>query len=464
MKDFLRLYLGDRIFFRRMLALGLPIALQNLLSSSLSIIDTIMIGRLGEVSLSAVSLAGQWAFLLNLMIFGFASGTAVFLSQYWGIKDMPNIQRTFGLGVFNALFVSVVFMVLGASIPEKIMALYTDDPEVIALGTQYLSIAAYAYPLFAVNTLISTLLRSTENVRLPLVSSVCAVGMNTLLNWSMIYGKLGFSAMGVRGAAVATVIATLICTVLLLVISVVKKNVLRMPFGRMFNFDGPFVKKFYVIAMPVVANETLWALGMSITNAVLGRQGTSNYAAYTVCNNAGNLVFVFFVGLCSSCAVMVGKFIGAGDKEGGFRDARRFGILVPLLAVVLGTVLICCRDPLLKLYSMSEDGYAMARNILLLYGCNLPLSMFNYVVICGIYRSGGDTKTGLYLDLGCMYLITVPLVTLMGMVLHGPFLLVYGMILVENVPKLILGVRHLVSGKWIKPITEEGKKAMQEAI
>jgi putative MATE family efflux protein len=447
-------WLGDRTFLKSMLRLALPIATQNLLASSMAIIDTIMVGSLGEAPLAAVALAGQWIFLMNLLLFGLSSGATVFVSQYWGIQDVGHIRKAYGMALINSLAVAVIFSAVAISAPQRVIALYTDDPQLIVLGAKYLRITGFGYGAMAVNNVIGMVLRSTEEVRLPFFTSLIATLTNTFFNWVLIFGKFGLPAMGVEGAAITTAFSALLSSVLLITISVARNNMARAPIGELLRLDRAFVKRFYVVAAPVICNEGFWAVGINIVNAVLGRLGTANYSAYTIAGNVQNLVFVFFVGMCSACSVMVGKSVGAGEFDTGYRDARRFGTLIPLAAIVLGATLIALRDPLLSLYQLSAEGYATARVLLLMYACILPLSMFNYVIICGIYRAGGDTRTGLYLDMGSMFLITVPLVALAGMVFRWPFPVVYAMTFMENIPKAILGMKHLISGRWIKPVTQ----------
>ena len=196
----LREFLFDRDFYRSVLTLGLPIAAQNLLSSSANLIDTVMVGQLGEVSLSAVGMAGQWSFLMFLFFFGFSSGSSVFFSQYWGIKDLSRIRHTYTLGFANVFIISLIFMVVGYCFPAQVIRVFTNDEVVVAEGVLYLRVAVFAYVAQCVSTYGCALLRATEEVPLPMISNIIAVLTNTFLNWVFIYGNLGAPAMGVRGA------------------------------------------------------------------------------------------------------------------------------------------------------------------------------------------------------------------------------------------------------------------------
>ncbi len=449
-----RALLGNRVFYRDILRLGVPIAVQNLLQSSLTMIDTIMIGQLGEMPLAAVGMAGQWSFLMFLFYFGFSSGGSVFFSQYWGSGNIQGIRRIYGLALVNMLLVGVVFTLTGYFAPRWVMALFTGETPVQEAGMAYLKIAVFAYIAQAIGTIASTLLRSTEEVRLPLFASLASVVSNTFLNWVMIFGKFGFPAMGVEGAALATAISAWINTGILLIVSWVRRNMASIPLRELFSFHWQTVRKFYPIAIPVVLNESLWAMGTMVLNMVYGRMGTGNYSALTIERTVENLIFVFFVGISSACTVMVGKRIGAGDIEEGKLDARRFGAVVPCLAVLLGLVLILVRGPLVNLFSLTPEVRGTAQTLLVIAGCIYPLRMFNYITVVGIFRAGGDTRTGMFYDLGCIWLISVPLVALTGLVLHWNFIVVFGLMYAEDLVKCVLGQRHLYSGRWIRPVTE----------
>lgn len=453
-----RKILGDKAFYKDVLRLGMPIAIQNLLQSSLSMIDTVMIGSLGEVPLSAVGMAGQWSMLMFYFFFGLSAGGAVFFAQYWGSGDLHGIRRTYGMALSNMVLVSLVFAMIGFAAPSRVIGLFTGDAAVCAEGARYLRIAVWGYAAQAIGFIAATLLRSTEEVRLPLFASLASVLSNTLLNWILIFGKFGMPAMGVEGAALATVISAWINTGILLLASWAKKNdLVCTPLKELFSFDWAALKKFYIIAIPVVLNEALWGLATIVQNMVFGRLGTGNYSALTIERTISGLLFVFFGGLGSACTVMVGKKIGAGDLEGGNLDARRFGVVAPALAAVMSLLLVCFRGILVDCFSLSDAVRHTASSLLLVVAAVYPLRIFNYITIVGIFRAGGDTRTGMYYDLATIWLVSTPLVALTGFVLHWNFVAVYAMMYAEDLVKVFLGQRHLLSKKWIRPVTGAGQ-------
>jgi putative MATE family efflux protein len=454
-------FLLDKDFYRGVMTLGLPIAAQNLLSSSAGLIDTIMVGQLGEISLSAVGLAGQWSFFMFLFFFGFSSGSSVFFSQYWGVKDLSRIRHTYSLGFVNVLLISLLFLAVGYCFPDTVIRIFTNDETVVKEGVLYLRIAVFAYIAQCVNTYGCALLRATEEVRLPMVANILSVLTNTFLNWVFIYGNLGAPRMGVRGAALATVISAWVCAFIVIIASYRNKNLLAMPIKEFFHIRLSTVKRFYPVVLPVVFNESLWAMASMCLNMVYGRLGTGNYSAMTVKNTIENLAFTFFVGLSSACSVMVGKSIGAGDYKRGFTDARRFGLLSPLLAILLGVVLVALRVPLTNLFTLSSEVKVTAQWLIIINACIYPMRMFNHMNIVGTFRAGGDTKASLVMDAGCIWLLSVPLVALAGLVWRLPFIAVFSMTAVEELVKFTVGMWYLNTGKWIKPVT--GKKPASPA-
>ena len=451
---------ADRGFWRSALRMAIPIALQNLLLSSFTLVDTVMVGSLGDVPLAAVGMAGQWSWVMNILFFGVNSGASVFLAQYWGVRDVRGIQRTFGLLLVGALAPALLFTGVGLLAPGFVMRLFTKDPVVIEQGCSYLTAACFSYVALALSQAASTLLRSTEEVRLPVVASLCSVLTNALLNYALIFGRFGAPAMGLRGAAIATAIAAWVNVAVLYGAALGRRTMLRMPPRRMFAWDGAFLRHFLAISLPALVNEGMWALGTTGYNMIYGHMGTDNYAALTIFRTVENLAFVFFVGLCHACSVLIGKRIGAGDFARARLDARRFTVLMTAMSVTVGLALIALRTPLLSLFNVSEGVRGLTRQIVLLYGLEIGLRNIPYITIVGVFRAGGDTRIGVILDTVCVWCIALPLTFLCGMVLRLPFVAVYLiMLLSEDVVKTFFALRYFLRDRWIHPVTEQGLRA-----
>ena len=465
--NWFRKYFCEAGFWRVALRLTIPIALQNLLISSFSLIDTLMVGQLGDVALSAVGMAGQWSWLLNIALFGVISGTSLYISQYWGVQDIDGIHRTYGIALTSSLLISAVFMLMGLFLPGSILTVFNRDPAIIAAGSSYLALAALSYPAVAISNILSTVLRSTERVRLPLaVSGVTAV-FNALLNYTFIFGKFGVPEMGVLGAALATVISSWMGPILILIISVVQKNILITSPARIFRFTRAQVGAFYRRAAPVILNESLWGLGTLIFNVIFSNLGYEYYAAVTIHKTFESIAFVFFVGFCNACCIMVGKSIGAGKVERAVMDSRRFAIIIPAVSVIAGAIIILLRTQLVAIFNMggniSELTQQTAQQIMLVYALEMPMRFIPYIMIVGIFRSGGDTVTGMKLDLFSQWALSIPATFLAAFVFKLPFVAVFAiMYICEDYLKSFLCLKHFLSDRWIKPVTEEGIKGYAE--
>ncbi|MGI5877219.1 MAG: MATE family efflux transporter [Christensenellales bacterium] len=442
-------------FLSTMLRLAFPIAMQNLLIASMHIIDTAMVVGLGNVNTAAIGVASRWVFLINLFFFGFCSGGSAFISQYWGVRDLAGIRRTYGLAVANTLVLGLIYTLAAMLAPGAMIRLYTGEAAVVEAGVRYLRTAAPGALATAYVTVTAATLRATERVWLPFATSAFAVLLNTLLNWCLIYGHMGFPALGVTGAALATVIAMYVHAALLMALSRRGRDIVVAPFSALIDWSRAFVARFYRIALPVVFNEALWAVGTNIYSMVLARQGSENYAAYTVYSSIEQLAFVLFIGLCSACAIMVGKAIGAGQIELGWRWSKRFLMIIPAVAVVIGSLLILLRWPVVRLLNI-ETAYteAMTARLLLIYGLWMTVRMIPYITIVGIFRAGGDTWTGFLIDSVNVFALGVPVTCVLGLVLSVPFhYLVLAMYVTEDSLKCVMCLKHFMSRKWIRRLT-----------
>lgn len=457
----LKKYLGDAPFWRTVLRLAVPIALQNLLISSFSLVDTLMVGQLGDIALSSVGMAGQWSWLLNMALFGVISGTSLYISQFWGVRDIDSIHRTFGIALTSSLLISLIFTAGGFLIPARILWIFNKEEAIIATGSAYLSQACWSFPAIALFNIFSTVLRSTENVKLPLVVSAITTVLNAVFNYGLIFGRLGMPAMGVRGAAVATCISSWAGPVLLLLISLFRKNMLIAPVSKIFCFSWAQIATFYRKAAPVMLNESMWGAGTLLYNIIFSNLGYEYYAAVTIHKTFENIAFVFFIGLCNACCIMVGTAIGSGQIDRAIRDTRRFIVLVPLISLAVSSFIIVFRTQLVSVFNMGNAISDLTRDtacaILTVYAAELPIRNIPYISIVGIFRSGGDTTTSMKYDLVSLWLLSLPCTFLAAYVLRLPFVWVYVvMYVMEDYLKVFLCLRHYRSLRWIRPVTPEG--------
>ena len=460
-------YFGDMGFWRIALKLAFPVAMQNLLTSSFILVDTIMVGQLGDLSLSAVGMAGQFGWFLNMITFGMCSGAAVFISQYWGAKDTAGIRRTYGIAVVSVCLISALFFVIGLLFPEGVVRIFNREPDVVEAGAAYLRIACWSYLATGVNMVFCIVLRSTENVKLPMYVSLVTTVLNAFMDYGLIFGAFGMPEMGIRGAALATVISAWAGPVLILAISAIQRNMLISPIKELFGFNKRSIAEYYEKATPVIINETLWGLGTLLFSVIFANLGYQYYAAVTIFRTFENISFVFFIGLCSASSIMVGKNVGAGHIKRAVEDSRRFVLFVSLCSVLTGVLIIIFRFQLASVFNLSgsitPETLKLTASLLLVYGIELPMRNLPYILIVGTFRPGGDTRIGMKLDLLSLWLCSVPLTTLAAFVFKLPFIAVFAiMYAAEDYLKAILCVKYYFTYNWLRPVTDQGIKGLEE--
>ena len=460
-------YLGDKPFWRVTLTLALPVAIQNVLTTSFQLVDTLMVSKLGDVALSSVGMAAQWGWLASLLGFGLCSGMSVFISQYWGIKDLKGIRRVLGMGTLCCMIVTLLFTLIARLQPAWVIHMFNKAPAVIASGSTYLAIVCFSYPAVTLTNVFCTVLRNTEHVKLPMYVSMLTTVANAFLDYGLIFGAFGLPQMGIAGAALATCITSWLGPILILIFSAFEKNLLVGPIRELTSFGLKNLGIFASRALPVMFNEGMWALGILVLNMIYSNMGYEYYAGMTIFKTFSELAFSFYVGLGNSCVIMVGKSIGQGKIRRGVNDAIRFSVLMPLLGLIVGSTVIACRYPLISLFSTGSNLSALtlqtALSVTIFCSVEVILRNIAYVQVVGVFRSGGDTLTGMFYDLGSLWLVAIPLTLLAANVLHLPFIgVVMTAYLGEDIPKSILCLRHLASMRWLKPVTEEGREGLRQ--
>lgn len=457
----------DKGFWKTAVRLAVPVALQNLLTSSFTLADTLLVSNLGSVALSSVGMIGQWAWLMNMILVGFCSATTVFVSQYWGIKDIKKIRRVSGISIIFALIVSVLFTVISLVFTRGVVRIFNSDPSVISAGSEYLKCVCFSFIAVALTNILATILRSVENVKLPMYVSAFTTVLNIFLDYSMIFGKFGFPEMGITGAALATVISAWSGVILLIVISVCQKNILIAGLKQFFVFGKDEFTEYLKKASPVVLNEGMWGAGTFIFNIIFGNMGYEYFSAITILRSFENIAFIIFIGICSASSVMIGKSIGSGKIERGITDAKRFSYIVPVLAVITSVFVILFRNQLVGIFNMgsniAQGTLDTAAILMIIYSCAFPMRMFSYLQVVSVFRSGGDTVTGAKFDLISLWALSVPATLISVYVFKVPFIWAFAiMYIFEDIPKIGMCVKYYLSKKWIKPVTKEGKQALKQ--
>ncbi|MDD3253699.1 MAG: MATE family efflux transporter [Lachnospiraceae bacterium] len=450
-KDMLR----DRIFLRKAITIALPVALQGMLNTIVNLVDTMMIGTLGETTIAAVGLANKVFFVFSLLVFGVVSGSGILAAQYWGKKDMKSIHKVLGLGLMIALAASLCFVIPTELNPKLVMRIFTTSEGAISVGAAYLMVAALSYPFTAVSTTYVAMLRAVGQVKAPVIISSLTILINITLNYIFIFGHFGAPALGAAGAAVATLTARIVeCTAILCVVYGTKSPI-ACRVRELFGYSRAFIRQFVATSMPVIANEFMWGLGTTIYSLAYGRMGDNAVAAITIATTIQDIVVVLFQGLSAATAVILGNELGAGKMKRAEKYAKNFFILQFL--VTLGAMALCygIRWNIIGMYRISE---AVARDVnlcLLVFIIYMPFKMFNYVNVVGVLRSGGDTKVCLFIDTSGVWFIGIPMAFFGGLYLRQAIYIVYAMVMLEEVYKAVIGYIRYRQKKWLRNLTVE---------
>ena len=441
-------------FLKTIFRTAFPIAMQFFLASAVNLIDVVMIGSLGDAAVAASGGANQIFFLLNLMLFGINSGASVFLSQFWGTRDLRNVRRTMGM-MYLLGSVAVTLFTLGAVlVPQFLVGFYVHEEPALSLGASYLRIVGISYPVTALSMILSMVCRCTGDVSLPTRASMLSIGLNVGGNALLIFGLCGFPALGLDGAAIATAIArTAEC--LFLVIAIYRRKLPGAASLReLFAFDRNFVTKYIKTAWPVLLNEILWSTGISLYSVAYGMLGTAALAAVQISNTAIQLVTVFTRGLSNACGIYIGRTVGAGDREKAIDYGYRFSILLPATGMVTCLVMIVVHPLILMLYQITPETLALAKTLLILQSLQMILKSDSMVLVVGIFRAAGDTLFACLLDTGSVWLVGVPMAFLgvkLGLPLWGLSMLIF----LDDIAKVTVGFVHLFKEKWVKNVTAQ---------
>ena len=442
----------DRPFYRQLLVLAAPIMLQNFIASSLNMFDTLMIGQLGENEVAAVGVANQVFFLFNLVANGAAAGCSIFLSQFWGGGDRRSVHKVVGLGLMMNLCIGLLFTGAACAFPGPIIGLFSDDQAVISLGIEYLLLAALSYAFTSVSFLRAGAMRSVGKAWPPMIISAGAVLVNIALNQVFIFGELGAPAMGVRGAALATLIARVVEMALMLVFCFLPSSPLRGRLREYISFTPAFTGKVLLKTLPILLNESCWAVGTMLYVRAYGHIGTHAIAASQICNTVQNLFMVACFSLASSSLVMIGNQIGAGRREQAVIYSRRFSKLALLVGLILGIAVALSAPAILTLFKVSEQAARAAVAMLRIFSLIAPIRVLNVVLIVGVFRGGGDAGFSLAAEGITMWTIGVPLAFLGAVTLRLPVEQVVLLITLEEIVKCVIALFRLRSNRWLHEV------------
>ncbi len=435
--------------------IALPIALQSLIASSLNLIDTLMVGSLGEVQLASVGLSTQLYLIHWGVLFGFSSGAAAFMSQFFGVNDLPNIRKTLGFAVTFCFSIGMIFFLAATFFPATVLRLFTDIPEVIELGSHFLRRFAFCFLTVSITVPCTAALRTTQQTRIPLFISTIVFTVNTLMAYTLIFGKFGLPAMGTMGAATALLTSRSLELILVLFVIFGQKNIIAGPVKEFFTWRKVLVTSILASALPVTVNEAMWSIGMATYNAFYGRMGVTEYAAIQASNTINQMFILAIFSLGDALLILVGQRIGRGEMDYAFALTKRLLRIGIIMGLISGGLLIIFSRFIVNVFNFSDEGRYYMLWILTIFGCMMWINLYGGLQIVGTLRCGGDTRFAMFTEVGVVWLIGVPLVFFGVFYTNLP---VYVIVMMAQTGEIVKGLitRHrFYSKKWLRNLIQD---------
>lgn len=449
-------------FYRDLITLCIPIILQNLVTTSLGMIDTFMVGMLGETPLAAVTLANLPIFVVQFIVFGIQSGSAVLISQYWGHRDSDSINRVIGVSAMVACGAATVFALALFLFPTQIMGLLTNDSTLRDIAAEYGRIVGFSYIFNSLTSVYVGALRSMEKPKVGLAIYSCSMLTNTFLNWVFIFGKLGAPALGVTGAALATLLSRVL-EFLVMALHAVFNKTFRLRPALILRPGRDMCRRFLKYSTPVVLNETMWGLGTSLYPTIMGHMtgSTEILAAYAVAGNIDKFCSVGIFAVAAAAAVIIGREVGAGHSHRVYDIGKALLVVSVALGALVGAVMLLATHlfiepviyPVYPAFQNCPGAASITTLMLTVVSIFLPSRAFNTTSIVGVLRGGGDVAFTAAIDILPLWLVAIPLAAVTGLVAELGILWVYLSIEAENLVKFFLGIWRFRSGKWIRDVT-----------
>lgn len=443
----------DKDFLRLLAVIALPIAAQNLITFAIQMMDTIMLGAVGQTQLTAASLANQPFFVFTILTFGLASGASVLNAQYWGKGQVEPIRLVTALVLKVAFAFSVVLSVLILLFPEQVMRIYTPEEAVIREGVKYLRIIVFTYVIYGVTATYISTLRSIASIRIAVVVYLTSLCVNVFLNWVLIFGNLGAPAMGIEGAALATLIARLTEFVITVIYAFFIDKKLKLRPRHFLKNDWALTRDYFRHGLPVVFNELLWSVGVSVQSMILGRLGEAVVSASQIASVVQQFATVFVFGIANAAAVIIGNAVGEGNLEKAGQRAEWLKAVSLAVGVFSAGMILLIRPLAVSFYNVPDTTKELAGGMVAIQAVIVFFVSITAVGIVGILRGGGDTRFALCTDLCTLWLVALPAGLLTAFVFRLPVLLVYAAIKLDEPVKVAVIFWRLRNRNWIKNVT-----------
>lgn len=446
------LFIKDRSFYRKILLIGGPISAQQVITVGVNMMDTVMLGQLNETALSASSIAVQVHNLFHFMCMGLSMGAGVLFIRYWGAGEEPSLRKTLTLMYRACLLLSALFTLLVAVAPTGVLSLLSSDERVVAEGLRYLRWTLPCFFLYGLSLTTTTVLRSSGQMHIPLMTSIAAFFINVFFNWVFIFGKLGAPAMGVAGAALGTLISRIFECCIICGFFLCRDRLVRFRIRDLLAPCGDLVPEYLRISLPVLISDTLLGLGNSMTVAVAGHIGTTFMSAHTITTVTQQIASVFSAGLGQSAVIITGNTLGQGDVERAQKQGASFAALGLLVGLACGGLIVAISPLVVGHYNITVETHAMAMELMRSVGVVTVFMVTSSILTKGVLRGGGDTQFLMVADVFFLWAVSVPLGACAGLLWHWPPFFVFLSLRIDNVFKTVWCLLRLRSGKWIKSI------------
>ncbi len=444
----------NKRFYKSLMALVLPITLQNFITNAVNSADVFMLGYVGQTELSAVSLANQFQFLLSGVFFGISSAVVMLASQYWGKKDTNSIQAVMGIAIKIAFVITGLLAVGSVCMPQTMMRIYTNDETLIAIGTSYLRIVGMSYVCMSFSQVYLCALRSMERAQMSTAISAAALLSNIVLNAVFIFGLGGAPKLGVIGVAVGTTTARVL-ELLLCFADAIRGKIFRIDLKIMFGKHKLLFADFCKYAIPALINDFAWTLAFSMYSVIMGHMNADVVAANSVVTTVRNLCMIMGFALGSGASVLLGIEIGEGRLEDAKRDARKSCHVTLLVGIATGILILLLRPVVFMCFSLTERAADYLNFMLWISAYYVVGQAMNTLLIAGVFRAGGDSKFGMFCDIIVMWCISVPLGFLCAFVWNLPPMVVYFILCLDEFWKIPAVYIHYKKFGWLKDITRE---------
>lgn len=452
-----KLYVRDKTFYKSVAKIAIPIALQGLITQGVNLMDTIMVGALGETELSAVSLANQFINIFHIFCMGIGMGASVLVARYFGMKDNSSLKKTVTIMLRLTLALSLLFCIATIMIPSPIMKIYTTEKDIITLGVRYLKYSVASYCFLGLSLTCTIVLRNVGQVKIPLYTSIAAFFVNVGANYILIFGKLGVPKMDVAGAALGTLVARLfeffvICGYLLF-----KDKEIAYKIKDLLKPVGILWREYIRISIPVLISDGILALGNNSVAMVIGRLGKSFVAANAVTAVTQQLSSVMTQGFSQAGAIVTGYTLGSGDRKKAYEQGWAFLGIGFIFGIIAAIIINIISLPMISAYNLSFDTQKIARELMLSISVIIVFQATNSIMTKGVLRGGGDTKMLMLADNLFLWVASLPLGIIAGLVLHLPAFWIYFALKFDQILKAVWCIWRLKSGKWIKKIRSESE-------